>query len=345
MAMATAERPTAIRFVPAPPVEVIVATDLGSVAVLKHGNLYLLTDQCGDIHPDTRGLGLYEGDTRLVSCSVLRVNGYRPAILQPPVGAAYEDAIELTNPEPRRDLGAKLDPLALVHRSIGIRRERVVAGLLRERVRLVNYAEGRARVVLTLDLAADLADIFEIRGWPRSRRGTHLPIAIHEGLGRVVFRYDGLDGVRRLVHVALDGGPSLAPTEEGTIRATWRWSIPPGAERHVEWHVWGEKVGLGSGELESAESTAAAEPTDLGESGFAGPVGSAPPVEARTAPPVEARTAPPVAPPAASTTVGRPEAAGEPVAPRSASEEAAALVLFSPVPRLRDAEEIGRAHV
>ena len=345
MAMATAERPTAIRFVPAPPVEVVVATDLGSVAVLKHGNLYLLTDQFGDIHPDTRGLGLYEGDTRLLSCSVLRVNGYRPAILQPPVGAAYEDAIELTNPEPRRDLGAKLDPLALVHRSIGIRRERVVAGLLRERVRLVNYAEARARVVLTLDLAADLADIFEIRGWPRSRRGTHLPIAIHEGLGRVVFRYDGLDGVRRLVHVALDGGPSLAPTEEGTIRATWRWSIPPGAERHVEWHVWGEKIGLGSGELEPAEPTAVAEPaavagpTDLGESGVvAGPAGSAQPVEARTAPPLEVRTAPPVAPPAAPTAGGRPELEGELVAPGSASEEAAALALFSPVPRLRDAE-------
>ncbi|HXI80667.1 MAG TPA: hypothetical protein VNM34_07595, partial [Verrucomicrobiae bacterium] len=32
------------------------ATDLGSVQVLKHGNLYLLTDPFGDIHPDSRGL-------------------------------------------------------------------------------------------------------------------------------------------------------------------------------------------------------------------------------------------------------------------------------------------------
>ena len=58
------------------------ATDLGSVQVLKHGNLYLLTDPFGDIHPDSRGLGLYHGDTRLLSCSVLRVGGARPVLLQ-----------------------------------------------------------------------------------------------------------------------------------------------------------------------------------------------------------------------------------------------------------------------
>ena len=51
------------------------ATDLGSVQVLKHGNMFLLTDQFGDIHSDSRGLGLYRDDTRLLSCSVLRVGG------------------------------------------------------------------------------------------------------------------------------------------------------------------------------------------------------------------------------------------------------------------------------
>lgn len=337
--MAPADRTTPIRFVPAPPVQVVVATDLGSVAVLKHGNLYLLTDQFGDIHPDTRGLGLYEGDTRLLSCALLRINGYRPAILQAPVGGAYEDAIELTNPEPRRDLGAKLDPLALVHRSIGIRRERVVAGLLRERVRLVNYAEGRARVELTLDLAADLADIFEIRGWPRSRRGTHLPIALHEGLGRLVFRYDGLDGVRRLVHVALDGNPSLAPTNDGTIRATWRWSIPSGGERQVEWHIWSERQRLG-GEAAGAIMGAAiggAEPGSAPEaSGRDSEFGRTPTPEPVEALVLEARGGI-----ALAEVVG--EALGEPVAEAGAAEAAAALALFTPVPRVRD-DEAGAAY-
>ena len=58
------------------------ATDLGSVQVLKHGNMFLLTDQFGDIHSDSRGLGLYRNDTRLLSCSVVRVGGARPVVLQ-----------------------------------------------------------------------------------------------------------------------------------------------------------------------------------------------------------------------------------------------------------------------
>ena len=40
---------------------IVKATDLGSVQVLKQGNLYLLTDPFGDVHPDSRGLGLYDG--------------------------------------------------------------------------------------------------------------------------------------------------------------------------------------------------------------------------------------------------------------------------------------------
>src|SRR4029079_4465741 len=74
------------------------ATDLGSVQVLKHGNIFLLTDQFGDIHSDSRGLGLYRNDTRRLSCSVLRVGGARPVVLQGSTGANFRGVIQLTNP-------------------------------------------------------------------------------------------------------------------------------------------------------------------------------------------------------------------------------------------------------
>jgi hypothetical protein len=54
----TAPETVTVRFLPARPRPIVKATDLGSVQVLKHGNRYLLTDAFGDIHPDTRGLGL-----------------------------------------------------------------------------------------------------------------------------------------------------------------------------------------------------------------------------------------------------------------------------------------------
>ena len=52
------------RTIPAPAVTIVPATDLGNVEVAKAGNLYLLTDQRGDIRIDGRGLGLYDLDTR-----------------------------------------------------------------------------------------------------------------------------------------------------------------------------------------------------------------------------------------------------------------------------------------
>src|SRR3954454_20628968 len=74
------------------------ATELGNVQVLKHENLFLLTDQFGDIHADSRGLGLYLGDTRILSCLVLRISGHRPVLLQGSMGGNYRGTIYLTNP-------------------------------------------------------------------------------------------------------------------------------------------------------------------------------------------------------------------------------------------------------
>ncbi len=89
---------------------IVRATDLGSVQVLKHGNLFLLTDPFGDIHPDSRGLGLYDGDTRILSCSILRVNGERPVLLQGSVGGNYRGTIQLTNPSARPQPGRQGPP-------------------------------------------------------------------------------------------------------------------------------------------------------------------------------------------------------------------------------------------
>src|SRR6478736_1580968 len=86
------------------------ATDLGSVQVLKHGNLYLLTDPFGDIHPDSRGLGLYLSDTRMLSCCSLRVSGTRPVLLQGSMGANYRGSINLTNPSADRNPDDKMHP-------------------------------------------------------------------------------------------------------------------------------------------------------------------------------------------------------------------------------------------
>ena len=44
-----------------------------------------------------------------------------------------------------------------------------------------------------------MADIFEVRGYPRPKRGTLLPIVLDGD--RATFAYDGLDGARRTTTV------------------------------------------------------------------------------------------------------------------------------------------------
>ncbi|MEO5964966.1 MAG: glycogen debranching N-terminal domain-containing protein, partial [Candidatus Limnocylindrales bacterium] len=172
--------PEATRFLEPVVRPIVNATDLGSVQVLKQSNLFLLTDPFGDVHPDTRGLGLYEGDTRRLSCSILRVNGTRPVLLKASAGGNYHGTIQLTNPRIDRNLEDKVRPEdALASQKLGISRHRLLTGdVLDERVTIVNYAEEAHEVDVELELAADAADIFEVRGWVRAARGRQLPIAV-----------------------------------------------------------------------------------------------------------------------------------------------------------------------
>jgi glycogen debranching enzyme len=268
--------PDATRFVEPVVRPIVKATDLGSVQVLKQGNLYLLTDPFGDIHPDTRGLGLYESDTRRLSCSILRVNGQRPVLLQASAGGNYQGTIQLTNPRLERNLADKFRPEeALASQKLGIARRRTLTGdALEEQVRIVNYAELPEEVELELELAADAADIFEVRGWVRDARGQQRPVALRRD--RVTFAYDGRDGRRIRTHLAFSepaatwgpaapnpaapdptapsaAGPSdaaataSAPASpagsagDGWVRLTWRWTLASGEARELAWVAWGSE--------------------------------------------------------------------------------------------------------
>ena len=226
------------------------ATDLGSVQVLKHGNVYLLTDQFGDIHPDSRGLGLYRTDTRLLSCSVLHVGGERPVLLQGSMGGNYRGAIQLTNPSADRNPDMKVHPLDdLVGRTIGISRDRLIGGgALEELVRIVNHADRAVTITVELDMGADDADIFEVRGYPRPARGTLLPVAVTPE--RITFRYDGLDGVRRSTYLAFSqpateiGEVAAMPADPldtgATVRLRWSLALEPRAAGELRWTVWAD---------------------------------------------------------------------------------------------------------
>jgi len=227
----------------APPNPVIVpATDLGGVGVLKHGNLFLLSDPFGDVHPDSRGLGLYDLDTRILSCAVLRINGVRPTLLRTQATANHIATIQLTNPELRRDPAMKNEiGAAIASRAISIMRRRWIAGGLAERIEVTNYSAAAQRVVIDLELDADSADIFEVRGRIRPHRGTYRPTQATPT--SVTFAYDGLDGFTRRTLVAMSPAEVMASEEdsvlphEGSVRIRWALEIEPGAREGISWEV------------------------------------------------------------------------------------------------------------
>src|SRR5574338_1595741 len=228
-----------------PPHPVIVpATDLGGVAVLKHGNLYLLADAFGDIHADSRGLGLYDLDTRVLSCAILRINGVRPTLLRAQSATSHVATIQLTNPELRRDPAIKQAvEEGAARRAISIMRRRWIAGGLAERIEITNYSESHQELRLDLELDADAADMFEVRGRIRPERGTYLPTEATND--RVVFAYEGLDGLVRRTTVTFSPGVVVAserpdhdgPGGEGSVRVTWTVDVASGAKASVSWQV------------------------------------------------------------------------------------------------------------
>jgi glycogen debranching enzyme len=222
---------------------IVKATDLGGVQVLKHEDLYMLTDGFGDIHPDSRGLGLYQGDTRILSCASLRINGSRPIVLRADTGANYRGTIQLTNPDQFPDPSRKLDArLALARQSLGISRDQLLDGALLERVAIANFTPHPERLLIELRLDVDGADIFEVRGRPRPQRGERLPIAVRTD-GRLTFGYRGLDGRVRWVYIAPSAAGEVAPADhdsEGAVVVRWTREVPPGGRIDLEWEVWSE---------------------------------------------------------------------------------------------------------
>jgi glycogen debranching enzyme len=194
--------------------------------VLKHGDTFAVFDRFGDIEAFGTGeLGIYHQDTRFLSRLTLKLGKDRPLLLSSTV---KDDnallAVDMMNPDIWRD-GEVVIPRGTVHlfRSKLLWRE-----ACHERLRIHNYGHRTVDLVFSIELDADFADIFEVRGTPRARRGRQLPPQVEAG--ELVFAYEGLDGRIRRTRVVFVPAPDrltestagyelrLAPRAEASYR-------------------------------------------------------------------------------------------------------------------------------
>ena len=141
--------------------------------MLKHGDSFGVFDARGDIVPkEASEEGLYHDGTRFLSRFELLLYGQQPLLLSSTVSAdnALFEA-DLTNPDLRRD-----GIVAVARGDINICRTRMLwDGCCVERIQVTNYRLDRIEVPISLNFDADFADVFEVRGTRRARRGERLP--------------------------------------------------------------------------------------------------------------------------------------------------------------------------
>ena len=177
--------------------------------VLKHDEIFAVFDRFGDVHPFGHGEhGIYHRDTRFLSRFELTIAGRRPLLLNSSV--SHENAIlsvDLANGD-ITDGGRILVP----HGEIHIFRGKLLwNAACCEMIRVTNFSHRPIELPLSIAFAADYADIFEVRGLARERKGRiEQPRVLEHG---AMLAYVGLDGIPRRTLITCTPPPAQVTSE------------------------------------------------------------------------------------------------------------------------------------
>ena len=181
---------------------------------LKYGDTFIVLDSRGDIRNDANSTetggsaGLFHEDTRHLSRLQLLVNGAPPLLL----GSTLRDDnsayfIDLTNPDLMDGQRIVLEKDRVhILRTIFLWRDTAY-----QRLGVRNYGDRTVDLRLSILFDNDFADLFEVRGAHRERRGT--ASSELDGSNRVLLTYRGLDLKMRGTALTFDPEPDRLTTE------------------------------------------------------------------------------------------------------------------------------------
>jgi glycogen debranching enzyme len=181
---------------------------------LKHDDTFAVFDSHGDMGASAGGPdGLFDHDTRYLSRLELLINGMQLLLL----GSSVRDdnltlTADLTNPDIFHDgrIALQRDSLHFVRTAY------LWNGAAHQRIAICNHSAAPIDFTLALTFGADFADLFEVRGERRIRRGI-----LHERVRSetdVAFVYVGLDGTERNTNICFEPPPTQLLASVATYR-------------------------------------------------------------------------------------------------------------------------------
>jgi Glycogen debranching enzyme len=183
--------------------------------VLKHGDTFAIFNRYGDIEAfGPSQFGLFHAESRYLSRFTMRVNQQQPLLLSSTI---REDnaflSVDLTNLDSPVNSDDTL-PRGTVHIfRLQFLREASCYSIFACSI----TASSCSRFTL-LQFDADFADIFEVRGTKRARKGERLPEQV-EG-DAAILAYKGLDGVVRRTRLEFSPRPASLTTHEAHFQIT-----------------------------------------------------------------------------------------------------------------------------
>lgn len=180
------------------------AWGVAEAAVIKSGNLFLLTNTSGDVPMASgHGLGLYYDDCRYVNGFELRIGGRELTGL---ASTAFEDGRGISEAQcPMIDEKG----INIPKDAVSVRRRRSLDGAALtfvDEIEIKNYSGRRLTVPVELSLRCEFEDVMVVRGLADGPRGRP-PVERRSG-GRLSFHYEGVDGVRRACAVSIRPMPA-----------------------------------------------------------------------------------------------------------------------------------------
>lgn len=197
-----------------------------TLRTLKHDDLFAVFDSQGNFAGGALGPdGLFYKDTRFLSEFTLRLGGAVPlqlgSVLLDDNGAMV---VDLTNADLHTDKGR----VWLQRESVHLSRVKFLKDNASfERLRVRGYGPIGRAIAIDIAFDADFADLFEVRGTRRLKRGTQSFRRVSDA--EVEFRYVGLDNVVRRTLVEFTPPPSAL----GNRIAHWDMDLDAEAEQGI----------------------------------------------------------------------------------------------------------------